>query len=102
GELVDPFSGFKDLRAKKVRVLHEKSFIDDPTRILRAARFMARIDLSLERQTNKLLKEAIKGKALDTIKPQRYLKELQKIHKESKHKSAIDYLKSWGAYRGEK
>ena len=100
GKLIDPFGGMNDLRLKKVRVLHDKSFLDDPTRILRAARFKARLGLKLEAKTLRLLKSAIKIKVLETIKPQRYLKDLNKILKEPNAKEAIKNLKSWKAYKG--
>jgi tRNA nucleotidyltransferase (CCA-adding enzyme) len=101
GRLIDPFGGGKDLLSKRLRVLHEKSFLDDPTRILRAARFKARLGFSLERKTFKFLKSAIKIKVLDTIKPQRYLKDFNKVLKEPKSLEAVEYLKSWDAYKGE-
>jgi len=99
GKLIDPFKGKADLLAKRIRVLHEKSFLDDPTRILRAARFKARLGFGIEMKTLKLLKAAIEIKVLDTIKPQRYLKDFNKILKESKSRDAIKILKSWDAYR---
>ncbi len=99
GKLIDPFGGKADLDNKKIRVLHEKSFLDDPTRILRAARFKARLGFRMEAKTLKLLKSAVKIKVLDTIKPQRYLKDFNKILKEPNFKEAIKYLRSWNAYR---
>jgi len=101
GELTDPFKGNADLIAKKIRILHDKSFLDDPTRILRAARFKARLGFSMEAKTLKLLKSAIKIKVLDTIKPQRYLKDFNKILKEPKSLDAIKCLKLWNAYKQE-
>lgn len=59
GQLVDLFGGGKDLREGQIRVLHEGSFIDDPTRILRAIRFEQRYNFSLEPKTFKLLRQAI-------------------------------------------
>ncbi len=99
GKLVDPFGGRTDLISKKIRVLHEKSFLDDPTRILRAARFKARLGFKMEAKTLQLLKSAIKIKVLDTIKPQRYLKDFNKLLKEPKSKEAVKCLKVWDAYR---
>jgi tRNA nucleotidyltransferase (CCA-adding enzyme) len=99
GKMVDPFDGLKDLRAKKIRILHEKSFVDDPTRIVRAARFKTRLKFSMERDSLQYLKKAVKEGVLDTIKPQRYRKEFNKIIKEECAKEAIACLKSWGAYR---
>ncbi|MBF0571311.1 MAG: CCA tRNA nucleotidyltransferase [Candidatus Omnitrophica bacterium] len=99
GKLIDPFEGTLDLRSKVLRILHEKSFLDDPTRILRAARFKARLGFRIEAKTLKLLKSAIKIKVLDTIKPQRYLKDFNKLLKEPNSQEAIKCLKSWNAYK---
>lgn len=99
GKLVDPFGGKEDLSRRRLRVLHEKSFVDDPTRILRLARFKARLGFKIEAATFKLLKSAIRMKVLDTIKPQRYLKDFNKILKEPTSKEAVKYLRSWNAYR---
>ena len=99
GKIVDPFGGVSDLRAKKIRVLHNKSFIDDPTRIVRAARFAGRLRFTVEPKTLRFLKAAVNTKALDSIKPQRYGKEFIKIQKEDKPAPAIKYLGSWGALK---
>ena len=76
----------------------DQSFLDDPTRILRAARFKMRLGFKMEAKTLRLLKSAVKIKVLDTIKPQRYLKDFNKITKEPKSHAAIKCLKSWNAY----
>ncbi len=96
GKIVDPFGGVSDLRAKKIRVLHGKSFIDDPTRIVRAARFAGRLRFAVEPKTLKFLKAAVNAKALDSIKPQRYGKEFKKIQKEDEPAPAIKHLELWG------
>src|SRR3954464_15631241 len=57
-ELLDPHGGVEDLRAGRLRVLHERSFADDPTRALRAARYAARFGFDLEPDTARLLEEA--------------------------------------------
>jgi tRNA nucleotidyltransferase (CCA-adding enzyme) len=99
GKIIDPFGGRADLRLKRLRILHEKSFLDDATRILRAARFKARLGFRMEAKTLKLLKNAIKIKVLDTIKPQRYLKDFNKILKEPKSQEAVKTLRSWKVYK---
>lgn len=71
GSLVDLFGGERDLRQGKVRVLHDLSFIDDPTRILRAIRFKERYNFSIEPATLKLLKEAVALRMLERVEPQR-------------------------------
>ena len=55
GELLDPFEGERDLREGVVRVLHPKSFADDATRILRAVRYVVRMEYRLEEGTEQLL-----------------------------------------------
>jgi tRNA nucleotidyltransferase (CCA-adding enzyme) len=58
GQLLDPYGGQRDLRARTIRVLHEGSFQDDPTRIFRAIRFEQRFGFRLERATSRLLAQA--------------------------------------------
>jgi len=58
GELYDYWGGLSDLKAKLVKVLHSLSFVDDPTRILRAVRYEQRYDFSLDKRTENLLHEA--------------------------------------------
>ena len=53
--LIDPLSGLADLRAGLLRILHDRSFIDDPTRALRAARYSARLGFELEPGTAELI-----------------------------------------------
>lgn len=82
GELVDFFGGRFDLENRWVRVLHDLSFEDDPTRIFRAIRFEQRHGFSLEPRTEKLLKEAVAGDSLRTITGQRLRNEILLILKE--------------------
>lgn len=58
GELHDYWGGMDDLRKRLVRVLHSLSFVDDPTRILRAVRFEQRFDFRIETRSMELLLEA--------------------------------------------
>jgi len=99
GKIKDPFNGRRDLRSRKIRVLHDKSFIDDPTRILRAARFAGRLRFTVAPRTLNLLKEAVRAGAVDALKVQRYSKELDKILKEDDPAPALGYLRAWGAQR---
>jgi hypothetical protein len=57
-QLLDPHGGLEDLRSELLRVLHPRSFVDDPTRALRAARYAARFGLELEPETDRLLRES--------------------------------------------
>lgn len=89
GHLLDCFDGLGDLKNKKIRVLHELSFIDDPTRILRAIRFEQRFKFKIEDDTFKLIKQALAKKCFDTVKPPRIWQELVLILKENKPKKYI-------------
>ena len=51
GRLVDPFEGRRDLDARTIRVLHDGSFVDDPTRIFRAVRYASRYGFELDEHT---------------------------------------------------
>lgn len=56
-EIIDCFNGQNDLNNKLLRVLHDKSFIDDPTRIIRGLKFSVRFGFELEEHTRKLQEE---------------------------------------------
>ena len=60
-DLIDYVGGFDDLKAKKIRILHDKSFVDDPTRIIRALKYATRLGFELEENTFKLQKEYLKN-----------------------------------------
>jgi tRNA nucleotidyltransferase (CCA-adding enzyme) len=64
-ELIDPHGGRSDLRAGLLRVLHDRSFVDDPTRALRAARYAGRFGFELEPRTAELLRGADLGNVSD-------------------------------------
>jgi len=80
GKLVDPFRGEKDLGYKLIRILHEKSFVDDATRMLRAIRYEQRFDFQLEATTEQLLRRDLP--MLHTISGDRIRHELELILKE--------------------
>ena len=80
--LIDSFGGMQDLRQKKIRILHQISFIDDPTRILRAIRFEKRYGFQLEAQTLAALKEASRARMLEKVSAQRIRDEIILLLKE--------------------
>lgn len=79
GELVDFFGGIEDIRTERIRILHDKSFIDDPTRILRALRFEQRFGFRIERKTRRFLKQALQEDVICNVKPPRFFEEFKKI-----------------------
>jgi tRNA nucleotidyltransferase (CCA-adding enzyme) len=78
GKIIDPQNGLEDLKLKQLRILHQQSFRDDPARILRATRFISRLDLSLERNTEFSFNEAIKGSFLSRLPQIRLFDEFKK------------------------
>ncbi len=93
GTLIDLWGGGEDLKNKKIRVLHSKSFEDDPTRILRAIRFEQRFGFKIERQTYALLKEALRNQYPLRVKPPRYFNEFKKILQEDNPVKGLERLK---------
>lgn len=83
GSLLDYYGGLKDLKRKFIRVLHKQSFMDDPTRILRAVRFEQRFQFAIEPETLRLLRQAMKRGAVTSVKPPRFFEEFKKNLKES-------------------
>jgi len=76
GELYDPFGGLKDISARLVRVLHDRSFIDDPTRVLRAQRFASRLAFELEPHTAELIRAAVESRVFAFVSGDRLREEL--------------------------
>lgn len=91
-ELIDPHGGLDDLRDGQLRVLHERSFVDDPTRALRAARYAARFEFDLEPETASLLKQA----DLATVSDDRVQAELRRIAAERDPAEAVGLILEWG------
>jgi len=79
GRLVDPFGGRADLDARLLRVLHDLSFIDDPTRIFRAIRYEARYGLRLEEHSARLARACIEMGLVGDLSSARLRDELQTL-----------------------
>lgn len=77
GELVDFFGGRRDLENGILRVLHNHSFIDDPTRILRGIRFEQRLNFRLETHTLHLLREAMRQQVFEHVLGERVVEEFR-------------------------
>jgi len=92
GLLHDPYSGQQDLRSKTLRVLHEESFRDDPTRIFRAIRFMQRFGFALEPGTRRLLTEAAAANLISRLSGPRLRNEVLLLLAERQPSRATDWL----------
>lgn len=96
-ELIDPHGGVFDLAGRTLRVLHGRSFVDDPTRALRAVRYTTRYELALERRTDELLRAA----ELRTVSAERVEAELRKLATEPDPVLGLSVLIEWGLGRAD-
>ena len=76
GALIDPFDGARDLRRKRLRILHERSLLDDPSRILRGVRFLSRFGFRWDSSTERAARRAIATGSLGWLNAGRLRKEL--------------------------
>ena len=95
GELLDPMDGWGDLRRRLVRIMHDAGFQDDATRILRAARYAARLGFSLEAETERMLRCDVAY--LDAISPARLRHEFMRVLQEGRAVTALEMLHRLGA-----
>ena len=99
GELIDFFGGLRDIKDRTIRVLHNLSFVEDPTRVLRAVRFEQRYDFRMSKHTQNLIKTAVNMKLFNRLTGERFYSELVLMFSEAeplkilKRMSDLDLLK---------
>jgi tRNA nucleotidyltransferase (CCA-adding enzyme) len=79
GEIVDPYGGRRDLADGVIRILHPRSFLDDPTRLLRALRYETRLGARMDAETEQRAREAIAAGAPSTVSGTRIRNELLRL-----------------------
>jgi tRNA nucleotidyltransferase (CCA-adding enzyme) len=82
GRLLDPLGGRGDVKLRVIRILHDRSFVDDPTRIFRAIRFAVRLGYEIEPWTLVLMRRAVEEGYPALLSPERVLYELRLICRE--------------------
>ncbi len=99
GELLDFFGGLRDLERRHVRILHNLSFVEDPTRIFRAVRFEQRYGFQLESQTEMLARRAVEMEIVGKLTNARVRDELIDIFSEPPPLplAAVERLEDLGA-----
>ncbi|AXH99770.1 CBS domain-containing protein [Sporosarcina sp. PTS2304] len=90
GELIDPFGGQHDLQQQKIKILHNISFIEDPTRIFRAVRFEERFGFSMDGHTEKLALESIDK--MIYLTPHRIIEEMKRLFTEGRPQKVVRRL----------
>lgn len=91
-ELIDPLGGRADLEAGLLRVLHPDSFVDDPTRAVRAARYAARFGFKLEKETEALVHQT----GLGPVSTDRQEAELLRLAAEPEAVAGLELVAEWG------
>ncbi len=98
-ELIDPYGGVRDLKAKVLRHV-SPAFAEDPVRILRVARFAARFtDFSVAPETLQLMREMVRAGEVDALVPERVWQELSRGLMEAKPSRMFMQLRACGALK---
>jgi tRNA nucleotidyltransferase (CCA-adding enzyme) len=97
GDIADPFGGLRDLQRGSIRALHSLSFVEDPTRVMRAARFEQRYGFTIEESTEALARHAVEMGLLEDISGARVRQELFAILAEEDATRALRRLDELGA-----
>lgn len=96
GRIIDPYGGGQDLRARLLRHVSE-AFVEDPLRVLRVARFAARLDFAVAPATSALMRRMAASGELDALTPERVWAELQRAMAEPFPRRFVEVLLECGA-----
>jgi tRNA nucleotidyltransferase (CCA-adding enzyme) len=99
GDVTAAPNALEDLAAGRLRVLHDRSFLDDPTRLLRLARYASRLGFEADPATRALAEAAVAGGALGTVTGARIGAELRLLARERDPVSALTTLGEFGVDR---
>lgn len=100
GQIADPFGGLFDLERGVIRTLHSLSFVEDPTRVLRAARFERRFSFSIDPSSEALLRQAVEMGMLEEVSGARLREEILDIIDEEEPADILGRLQEFGALEG--
>lgn len=95
GKTYDPYGAQKDIDAGIIRILHDKSFLDDPTRLYRATRFAGRFGWKIAPKTERLIVEAVKGEYPLLLSRERFGHEFLKVLKEKEIKEMFRLMEKY-------
>jgi len=95
GQLIDYFGAQRDFKDKAIRVLHNYSFVEDPTRVLRAIRYEQRLGFRIMKHTSNLIENAVKMKLLVELSGRRLTNELRLILSEENPIPAIKRMNEY-------
>ncbi len=95
GRLIDYFGGQRDLKDRAIRVLHNLSFVEDPTRAFRAIRFETRFHFTIGRHTSNLIKSAVRMNLFQKLSGKRVLIELKYLFLEEDPFPSVKRMESF-------
>jgi tRNA nucleotidyltransferase (CCA-adding enzyme) len=98
-ELLDPFGGTVDLARRRLRILHPLSFVEDPTRLLRAARYASRLELRADAWTARCRALALRLAPYAALSGQRITADLERVLDEPRAAAALAWLVRAGVPR---
>lgn len=96
GTLIDYFGAGRDLKDKTIRIIHNLSFVEDPTRVFRAIKFANRFGFNIGKVTSNLIKNALKIDTFKHLSGLRVLSELKQIFSEENPITALEIMESYG------
>jgi tRNA nucleotidyltransferase (CCA-adding enzyme) len=96
GTMIDYFGATRDLKDKTIRIIHNLSFVEDPTRIFRAIKFSNRFGFKIGKVTSNLIKNAIRIDCFKNLSGLRVLSELKQIFEEDNPIPAIRTMEAYG------
>ncbi len=99
GTLIDFFSALRDIKERVIRVLHNLSFVEDPTRVFRAIRFEKRFGFSIGKLTGGLIENAVRMDFFRRLSGRRVFSELRLILEEENPPAALDRMQDYGLMR---
>ncbi len=97
--LIDPFWGKNDLQNGTIRVLHKKSFVDDPTRILRCIRFEARYGFRMDKKTEELARDSVEGGYPGRLSSERIHAEMEHVFREPRYTAILRRMEGLGLWK---
>ncbi len=99
GILIDYFGAERDLKDKTIRILHNLSFVEDPTRVFRAIKFANRFGFKIGKVTSNLIKNALKINTFQHLSGLRVLSELKQIFSEENPIPAVKTMAAYGIHK---
>jgi len=96
GQLIDFFGSQRDLKERKLRVLHSLSFVEDPSRVIRGVRFEQRYDFEFDRQTSSLIHAAVSAGFFKNLPGRRLAHEFRQLFEEREPLRGLERLDELG------